>query len=91
MINIGLRKLLAVICLSVFLMQSALAFDSVNINTANVSSISEALNGVGETRAKAIVEYRDQNGPFSSVDQLINVKGIGAKLVEKNREFILLK
>lgn len=42
--------------------------------------------GVGELKAKAIVEYREANGAFSSVDDLLQVKGIGAKTLEANRD-----
>ena len=59
----------------------------VNINTASVEQLTE-LNGVGDAKAKAIVAYRDEHGPFKSADQLANVKGIGLKTVEKNREMI---
>ncbi len=61
----------------------------VNINTANVQQLTE-LNGVGEAKAKAIVAYRDEHGAFKSIEQLANVKGIGLKTVEKNRDMITL-
>lgn len=57
----------------------------VNLNTANASQL-EALNGVGAAKAEAIVAYREAHGGFKSVDELANVKGIGAKTVEKNRD-----
>ena len=59
----------------------------ININTASAEQLT-ALNGIGEAKAAAIVEYRKANGPFKSVDQLVDVKGIGLKLVEKNRDLI---
>ncbi|MGC9387022.1 MAG: ComEA family DNA-binding protein [Hydrogenovibrio sp.] len=62
----------------------------VNINTASAEQIAESLNGVGEVKAKAIVDYRKAHGDFKSADDLQNVKGIGAKLVDKNRADILL-
>ena len=60
----------------------------VNVNTADVATIAAALNGVGEAKAEAIVAYRQEHGPFKSADQLAEVKGIGLKTVEKNRELI---
>lgn len=59
--------------------------DPVNINTADAATIAEALEGVGEAKAKAIVAYRQQHGPFKSVDELGLVKGIGPKMLERNR------
>ena len=63
----------------------------VNVNTADAQTISEELTGVGLSRAEAIIEYRKQNGPFRSVDELLNVKGIGERTLEMNRENILLE
>lgn len=57
----------------------------VNINTADAETISAELNGIGLSKAKAIVEYRTKHGPFRSVDDLSLVKGIGERTVEKNR------
>ncbi|MDD3517065.1 MAG: ComEA family DNA-binding protein [Chromatiales bacterium] len=56
----------------------------VNINTADAATIASAINGIGETKAQAIVDYRQQHGPFASVYDLTKVKGIGKKTVEKN-------
>ena len=64
---------------------------TVNINTADVSELSAALIGVGQSKAKAIVAYRESYGPFQSVDELVAVKGIGESLLSKNREHIVLK
>ena len=57
----------------------------VNINTADAETISAELNGIGLSKAKAIVEYRKKHGPFRSVDDLSLVKGIGERTVERNR------
>lgn len=66
-------------------------FAAVNVNQADAAQIAEELKGVGITKATAIVAYRTQNGPFKTVEQLTEVKGIGLKTVEKNRTEILLK
>ena len=63
----------------------------VNVNIADAETISAELQGVGITKAIAIVEYRKANGPFKSPDDLALVKGIGERTVELNREFILLQ
>lgn len=43
-----------------------------------------SLNGIGESKAKAIIEYRNTNGNFKTTDEIINVKGIGSSVYEKN-------
>lgn len=60
---------------------------AINVNTADVAALA-SLNGIGESKAQAIVAYRDANGPFAAVEELANVKGIGARTVEKNAERI---
>ncbi|MDY6831428.1 MAG: helix-hairpin-helix domain-containing protein [Thermodesulfobacteriota bacterium] len=55
----------------------------VNINTASVDELT-TLTGVGKEIARRIIEYREANGSFKSVEQLKEVKGIGAKILEKN-------
>ena len=64
--------------------------EPVNINTADATALAKALNGVGPAKAKAIVSYREKNGPFKSVDQLAMVEGISQKLIDKNRADIKL-
>jgi competence protein ComEA len=60
----------------------------VNINTADAVTIAESLNGIGATKAKAIIEYRELHGDFRSADDLVKVKGIGFKLVDRNSDVI---
>lgn len=57
----------------------------VNINTADAETLAAALQGVGPSKAQAIVEYRSKHGPFKSADELSLVKGIGERTVELNR------
>src|SRR5688572_4879768 len=77
--------------LAAFLLLAPLVYaEPVNINTADASALAKALNGVGPAKAKAIVAYRDKNGPFKSVDQLAMVEGITQKLIDRNRADIKL-
>ncbi len=64
--------------------------DPVNINTANAENIAENLKGIGAKKADAIVKFRKDNGKFKAIEELDQVKGIGAKTIEKNRADILL-
>jgi len=61
---------------------------AVDINTASAEELAEALNGVGIKKAKAIVQHRQEFGPFKSLEQLQDVPGIGASLLERNRSRI---
>jgi competence protein ComEA len=63
----------------------------VNVNSADAATIASSLNGIGHKKAEAIVAYREANGPFRSVDDLVNVKGIGYKTLQHNRMDILLE
>jgi competence protein ComEA len=62
----------------------------VNVNTADAEAISRELQGVGMAKAQAIVEYRAKNGDFAAPEDLLNVKGIGQSILEKNRSNILV-
>lgn len=80
-----------VVTLSSLLFASTLwAAQAVNINTADAEALAEALTGVGQSKAAAIVAYREAHGPFKDADELVNVKGIGLNTVNNNRENILL-
>ncbi len=63
---------------------------AININTATVETLA-ALDGVGESKAQAIVAYRSENGPFQTENDLVNVKGIGERTLEKNLERLTVK
>lgn len=57
----------------------------VNLNTAGIEELC-TLTGIGETRAQAIVDYREQNGGFQSIEELMNIDGIKEKTFEKLKE-----
>lgn len=63
---------------------------AVNINTATLEQL-EALPGIGPVSAQRILDFRAQNGPFKSVEQLVEVKGIGEKSLGKFRELVTVK
>lgn len=56
-----------------------------NLNTADAVTLQKELNGIGKAKAEAIVSYREANGPFTSVDELLEIKGIGNALLDRNR------
>ncbi|MEH6688475.1 MAG: ComEA family DNA-binding protein [Halopseudomonas sabulinigri] len=98
-----MRKLVTALCLimSCYCMAPAFADEvnpspaapmvSVNINTASADEIAEVLQGVGAAKAQAIVDYREQNGDFTSVDAVSAVKGIGPSTLAKNGDRITLQ
>lgn len=60
---------------------------TININTATLEELM-SINGLGEAKAKAIIKYREENGYFKIIDDLLNVSGIGEALFEKFKEYI---
>ena len=75
-----MRKLLTLLLAIVAFI--GMAFAAVNVNTANQSEL-ESLNGIGPVKAKAIIDYRQKNGPFKSLEDLDKVPGIGKATLEK--------
>ena len=66
-------------------------YQPVNINRAYAARIAAAMKGVGLKTASAIVAYRQANGPFKSIDELAEVKGIGMATLRKNERVIVLE
>ena len=62
-----------------------------NINTADAEALADGIVGVGPKTAVAIVEYRQQHGPFESVAALEQVSGVGPKILEKNKDRLTIK
>ena len=83
-----IKLFLSVILLS---FSSLLCAAQVNINTADAETLSSELFGVGQSKAEAIVNYREQHGPYKDVEELTNVKGIGSATIDKNRSKIILE
>ncbi|WP_323114817.1 ComEA family DNA-binding protein [Pseudomonas guariconensis] len=61
-----------------------------DLNTADALTLQKELNGIGRAKAEAIVAYREANGPFASVDELLEIKGIGNALLERNRDKLVV-
>lgn len=57
----------------------------ININTASEETLVRALEGIGQKKAQAIIAYRNEHGPFSTVEDLGNVKGIGPGTLNRNQ------
>lgn len=70
---------------------AASAVEPVNINTADAQALASHLKGIGLAKAEAIVIHREAHGPFQSADDLLQVKGIGKKTVEQNRDLIRIE
>ncbi|MGB5305693.1 MAG: helix-hairpin-helix domain-containing protein [Gammaproteobacteria bacterium] len=73
-----------VLLLGILLSVNAFA-GPVDINAADAVTLADVIDGIGEKKAGSIVQYRELHGPFASVDDLVNVKGIGLKIIERNR------
>ena len=84
------HSLLAVALAGMMSLPGYAADTSININTANAQQIAEVLDGVGLSKARAIVEYRDTKGPFKSSTGLLAGKGIGEATLKRNVEKITL-
>lgn len=66
------------------------ASKAVDLNTATEAQL-KSIKGIGDAKAKAIVEYRTKNGNFKSVDDLAKVKGFGKKTVEQIKDLVTVK
>jgi len=87
--SINMKSLAALLATGLFSIW-AWAAQPVNVNSASAEEIAESLKGVGLSKAEAIVNYRNEHGQFKHIDELVNVKGIGIRTVDINREYILL-
>ncbi|MBE1160082.1 ComEA family DNA-binding protein [Dyella acidiphila] len=84
------KHILAGLVLSFALALPGFAASPVNINTADAATIAKSLDGIGLSKANAIVAFREEHGPFKSVEELTQVKGIGQATLQRNHDAILL-
>jgi competence protein ComEA len=88
---LGLSPVLTPLTLHADEVAVASQVQNVNINKADAETLTQGLKGVGRSRAEAIVQYRSAYGPFFSIDDLLEVKGVGPSIVDKNRDRITLE
>ena len=67
--------------------ETVASIEKININQADAKALT-TLTGIGKDRAVKIVEYREKNGPFKKIEDLMKVKGIGKKIFEKNKHLL---
>ncbi len=67
------------------------AIEQIDLNSADAETLARSLSGVGLSKAQAIVRYREQYGPFASLEELTEVKGIGPAILERNRDRLVLR
>lgn len=66
------------------------AMEKIDLNSASIAQLT-TLPGVGSAKAKAIVQYREEVGPFLEIEQITQVKGIGNKMLAKIQQHIEVK
>jgi len=86
-----MKKIKSFLFIVLFSFSSLLYAAQVNINTADADTLSSELSGIGQSKAEAIVAYREQHGPYKQVEDLTNVKGIGIATIEKNKTKMTLE
>lgn len=72
-------------------MPASEASQTININTASAETLSAVMSGVGAARAQAIVTYREEHGPFDSVQELLEVDGVGPTILANNQHMLTVE
>lgn len=76
--------------LTILFLLFSLALSAININRASSAQL-QSLNGIGPTKAQEILKYRKMHGSFNTVDELVNVKGIGPKTLIKLKPHVSVR
>lgn len=84
-----LRKL--IFALSLVLVSAVALAKPLNINAANEKEIAKTMYGVGPSRAKAIIKFREENGKFETIEQVTQIRGASNAILEKNRDRIAIE
>ena len=85
-----MKKLLIALTSLFLALSFGVLAEPVDINTADAQTLALNIKGVGDRKAAEIVSYREKYGPFKSIEELKNIRGIGSKLIEKNRANLLI-
>ena len=88
--KLNIRRLLSVLSLILFFSLASMssASEPIDLNSADVKTLA-TLKNIGKKKAQAIIEYREVNGKFQTVDDLTKVKGVGKDTLEANRTLIV--
>jgi len=85
-----ISKVVLALCLALGAAGFVAANERINLNTTDAATLDRVMDGVGPAKAAAIIEHRRVHGPFRSVDQLIDVRGIGLATLERNRSRLVV-
>lgn len=85
-----MNKICAIIIAISLALFGSTVFAKVNINTSDARELAEEMSGVGLSKARAIVSYREKHGSFKTIDELTQVKGIGQKTIDQNRDKLMV-
>lgn len=86
-----MKTITSIAALAALVVSSISMAAPVNINTASAQEIAQALNGIGLSKAQAIVDYREAYGLFNEADEIVYVRGIGDSTYQKNKDDILVR
>ena len=86
-----MKTITSIAALAALVVSSISMAAPVNINTASAQEIAQALNGIGLSKAQAIVDYRESYGLFNEADEIVYVRGIGDSTYQKNKDDILVR